>query len=416
MTAPDAGSRRAARTDWVWLALPYATLAASSMHAWLGEQISPGDVSRTIAASVAFLLWHTWWTVGHRQWLERALVPMAIYYLGLIALSTVLLQTSFSYFVFYLASYPMAFVALPGRWAYAGLGLAAITPLAIPTSLDWSRPSIFITLGGLVFAGFIGSSIRKLETETAARKAALTDLGQAHADLERALAENISLQHQLVAEARESGVAAERARLGAEIHDTLAAALAGIISQLEALDAELAPTDPIRSRVQASTGLARESLREARHSIRALRAAPLVHQHLPLALAELTESFEGSTNLPARLHVTGAAMDLPEDVEHALLRIAQEALTNASRHAGADQVHLTLSYLGDAVALDVADDGAGFEHRGSPRGGHGLEIMTQRARALSGRVDFRTEPGSGTTVTATVPLPAPDVRQSGGEA
>lgn len=418
MTAPDAGPRHTSRTDWVWLALPYALLAATSVYGWMDRQVSPEDVPQTLAAGLGLLIWHTWWAVRHRRWLERTPVPMIIYYLGLIGLCTVLLQTSFTYLPLYLATYPMAFVALPGAWAYAGLVVAALTPLAVPTTMDWSRPNLFLTLAGLLFAGFIGWSIRKLEAETAARKAALAELAHAHADLEQALAENVSLQHQLIAEARESGVAAERARLGAEIHDTLAAALAGIVSQLEALDAELTPAHPLRSRVQSSTGLARESLREARHSIRALRPAPLTDQHLPLALAELTEGFEGTNNLPARLHVTGAATDLPEEVEDALLRIAQEALTNAKRHAEAGQVHLTLSYLGESVALDVADDGVGFDHHGSRGRGHGLEIMTQRARALSGRVDLRTEPGSGTTVTATVPLPEPEASpgQSGAEA
>jgi signal transduction histidine kinase len=84
-----------------------------------------------------------------------------------------------------------------------------------------------------------------------------------------------------------------------------------------------------------------------------------------------------------------------------LLKAANEALTNVARHANATAVHVTLSFLGDAVALDVADDGTGSVHNG---GGQGLAIMRERVGSVGGDVAVETAPGAGTTITATVPL------------
>ncbi|MGC0249794.1 sensor histidine kinase [Pseudactinotalea sp. Z1748] len=400
---PQGAAPHGDRSDWIWLLLPYAMLLLTSAYAGFTGEVGAAQVPRTIVISLALVAWHTFWAIGHRHWLARALVPMAMYFVGLVALCALLLEISPSYLPMYLVCYAIAFVALPGVWAYVGLILAASVPVALAGALGWQEPNLAVNLGGLALAGVIGWSIRKSEAETAARTAALTELARAHEDLERASAENVALQDRLVTEARESGVLAERTRLAAEIHDTLAAALSGIVSQLEALDAELAPEDPIRGRVRLSTDLARENLREARLSIQALRPTALQHQHLHLALTELTKAFEQAHGLTARVHVTGTVVDIPQDVEDALVRISREALTNIRRHAGAGQVHLTLSYFGDSIALDIADDGAGFGDP-NPRG-HGLQIMTERAQGVGGAVQVRTDPDAGTTVTATVPLP-----------
>ncbi|MGC0143344.1 sensor histidine kinase [Pseudactinotalea sp. Z1732] len=400
---PQGAAPHRDRTDWIWLLLPYAMLLLTSAYAGFTGQVGAAQAPRTIVVGLALVAWHTFWAIGHRHWLERALVPMAVYFVGLVALCALLLEISPSYLPMYLVCYAIAFVALPGVWAYAGLILAASVPVALTGALGWQEPNLAVNLGGLALAGVIGWSIRKSEAETAARTAALTELARAHEDLERASAENVALQDRLVTEARESGVLAERTRLAAEIHDTLAAALSGIVSQLEALDAELAPEDPIRGRVRLSTDLARENLREARLSIQALRPTALHHQYLHLALTELTEAFERAHGLTTRVHVTGTVVDTPRDVEDALVRITREALTNIHRHAGAGRVHLTLSYFGDSIALDIADDGDGFGDP-NPRG-YGLQIMTERAQGVGGAVQVRTDPDTGTTVTTTVPLP-----------
>lgn len=405
MTADSAAPHHTSPTDWIWLSLPYALLLAIGAHALATGAVSSGDAPRTIATGVVLALWHTFWAVLNRQWLERSLAPMAVYFAGLLALCTLLLQTSFSFFALYLVCYPMAFVALPGAWAYVGLTVATLVPLIVPGALQGSGLNLAITGAGLALATFIGWSIRRLEAETAARRAALLDLAAAHTDLERALAENLALQDRLVTEAHEAGVHAERARLAAEIHDTLAAALTGIVSQLEALDAEVSAGDPVRRRLRTSTDLARESLLEARHSIQALRPTALHGRSLTRALAEITSASERTHGLPVQWQVTGTPLELDAETEHTLIRLAREALSNVGRHAAAAQVHLTLSYLGDAVALDVADDGVGFDPDSSPAGGYGLEIMSERTQALGGHLELSTSPGTGTTLTATIPFP-----------
>jgi signal transduction histidine kinase len=117
-----------------------------------------------------------------------------------------------------------------------------------------------------------------------------------------------------------------------------------------------------------------------------------------------TEEF----GVQAMFTITGTVEPLHEEVEATLLRIAQEALANAGRHASAGRVGVTLSYMDDEVTLDVRDDGRGFDLRvPRPRespGGFGLGGMRARAARLAGTVDIESEPGQGTAVSARVPL------------
>ena len=406
MTARATGGRQTSRTDWVWLLLPYLLLPVCVVYAALSGGISAAEAPRTVVAGLVLTVWHTYWTVAHRHWLERALLPMAVYYLGLLAVGAALLQVSISFLPLYLSSYALAFVALPGTWAYAGLVLATVVPLALPGPLSVTGPNVAITVGGVSLAAVIGWSIRRLEAETAARKAALAELAAAHTDLKRALADNIDLQDRLVAEARESGVAAERSRIAADIHDTLAAALTGIVSQLEAVDAEEPPEERVRSRIQLCLELAREALREARQSIHALRPAVLAGRGLAGALHTLVADLERAGPLQASFHLSGTQAPVPERVEDTLVQITRESLTNIRRHAEASQVHLTLSYLGEQVALDIADNGVGFDRAQLPPGSHGLDLMAERAANHGGTVDIQTQPGGGTVLTATLPITA----------
>ncbi|WP_284681217.1 sensor histidine kinase [Sphaerisporangium fuscum] len=164
--------------------------------------------------------------------------------------------------------------------------------------------------------------------------------------------------------------------------------------------------------------LARQSLTEARRSVRALRPEPLEHSHLPDALAEMTRRWaEGSPVTPA-VEVTGTPRPLAGAVETTLFRVAQEALANVAKHSGARHVWVTLSYLDDVVLLDVRDDGTGFDPSSADgsrpavragEGGYGVGTMRQRLRGVGGSLEIESSPGQGTVVAALVPaLPAPD--------
>jgi signal transduction histidine kinase len=103
---------------------------------------------------------------------------------------------------------------------------------------------------------------------------------------------------------------------------------------------------------------------------------------------------------------------LPDHIEIALYRIAQECLQNVIKHANAKRARLTFFADGDTARLEIIDDGVGFdtfEHPlgGDEMGGYGLLSMAERAEIVGGRLNIRSRPGSGTAVTATIPLPSP---------
>lgn len=403
MTGQHADRAPLSRLDWLWVVLPYVVLATGAAVAWgSGELTGPRSTQAGVVAAI-LVLWHTWWVTMHPGWLETRLRPMAVYFLGLVAMVHWLTALSFAFFPAYLVSYPMAFVALPGHWAYGGVGLTAAVALLAPTLGPLTVENAILGVGAAVLVAVTGGTIRALETQTARRKAAMVELQRTHDELERALAQNLQLQGQLQAEARQAGIASERSRLAGEIHDTLAAGLTGVLSQFEALGAELPSDHPLDHRIRSGADLARETLQEARRSVRALRPGALSGTTLPAALAEVIARFEHTYPVPVTWQVTGEQMHLDEAVEDVMIRAAQEALTNVGRHAAATTVHLTLSYLGDTVLLDVADNGAGFDNRHIDTG-HGLGIMRDRVQAVGGTVHLDTTKDAGTTITLSIPV------------
>lgn len=195
----------------------------------------------------------------------------------------------------------------------------------------------------------------------------------------------------------------ERNRLAREIHDTIAQDLSGIAFQLEAAEALLSQEmDPERARrsVSSALDLTRKALEEARRSVLDLRAAPLEGRTLPAALAALAEEAGAAFEPPS------GSVPLPPAVEVGLYRIAQEALQNAQRHAGAARIALRLEIGPESVRLTVQDDGKGLAEESSA-GRFGLVGMRERARLLGGTFLLESGPGAGTRVIAQVPLKRP---------
>lgn len=199
---------------------------------------------------------------------------------------------------------------------------------------------------------------------------------------------------------------AERARLAREIHDTLAQGFAGIVTQLQA--AEHAPDDAARARhTDSALALARDGLREARRSVRALRPAVLDTAGLAEAIATTAHRWSERTGIPVDVHAADAAGTLPTEAEVTLLRTAQEALANVERHAGAHRVTLSLWHDARGARLEVRDDGRGFdpaaERTDGPEGGYGLIAMRERITAVAGELVIESSPGRGTAVRVEVP-------------
>ncbi|WP_185033245.1 sensor histidine kinase [Streptomyces candidus] len=244
---------------------------------------------------------------------------------------------------------------------------------------------------------------KKAEEDREAKTATILALEDANARLEQALAENAALHEQLVVQAREAGVSDERRRLAAEIHDTIAQALTGVVTQLQAAsDTEDRPA--AQTHIDRATALARTGLGEARRSVRNLSPAALVHDDLPEALKKTVDDWSRQATARAEFTLTGTVSPLHDEIQATLLRIAQEALTNTAKHAHATRVGVTLSYMDDEITLDVRDDGRGFDPALDGTIGFGLSGMRARAERLAGTVGIESEPGYGTAISARVPL------------
>jgi signal transduction histidine kinase/ligand-binding sensor domain-containing protein len=208
---------------------------------------------------------------------------------------------------------------------------------------------------------------------------------------------------------RFSVVLAERARLAREIHDTLAQGFVGISSQLDAVAMNMPdePT-PARTYLEMARHMARHSLTEARRSVMDLRASVLVGQDLAAALESGSRMWTAGSGIEVELDVNGAGRDLPQEMEQHLLRIAQEAVANAVKHAKAGKIRIKLHMEAGKLFLRIQDDGRGFEQKDafSPLDGHfGLIGMRERAERLGGQLRLISHPGEGTEVAVTVPLP-----------
>ncbi|MGA5823944.1 sensor histidine kinase [Kitasatospora sp. NPDC094028] len=299
------------------------------------------------------------------------------------------------------------------------VGVAVTT---VPSSLAQSGgvvPQTAAQVGGflavlafnLVIVAVLVTLSEITERLSSRRKASNAELAEANRRLTEMLAENAGLHAQLLVQAREAGAADERRRLARELHDTVAQGLAGIVTQLQAAEGareQDAPAEQWQRHLDNAAALARDSLTQARRAVHALRPIELERAALPEALAELAEQWRRHNDTAAGLTVTGEARPLHPEVEVTLLRIAQESLANAAKYAQASRVGLTLSYMPGLVTLDVRDDGIGFDPDTEPAsratgGGYGLGVMRRRAERLGGRLDLETEPGTGTTVSATLP-------------
>ncbi|MFE9560890.1 sensor histidine kinase [Streptomyces sp. NPDC006487] len=217
--------------------------------------------------------------------------------------------------------------------------------------------------------------------------------------------ELITTRAELAAAERSAGILAERERLAREIHDTLAQGLSSIQLLLRAAERSLPEGSAALAHIGRAREAAQENLAEARRFVRALTPPDLEHGSLPAALERLCSAAPGPR---VRFSLSGTARPLPTPYEVALLRIAQSALANVVRHAGAGRAEITLTFMDSSVTLDIVDDGKGFDPTSAPSGdgGFGLPAMRSRAETLSGLFTVESAPGQGTAVAVTLPLPA----------
>jgi len=204
-------------------------------------------------------------------------------------------------------------------------------------------------------------------------------------------------------------VLTERSRVGRELHDTLEQGLAGIALQLEAVAGRLPePCGSARQSLDVAKEMLRYSQEEARRSVMDLRSQALESRDLAGALSGLAHQMTQGTSSHAVVAVVGTIRRLDAWREHHLLRVGLEALTNAIKHSGAENISITLQFRDDAfVELSVQDDGRGLDERAleTPGTRFGLQGMRERVDKLGGVFRLESESGSGTRLTVVVPTP-----------
>jgi ligand-binding sensor domain-containing protein len=227
------------------------------------------------------------------------------------------------------------------------------------------------------------------------------------------------IQGRLRAAKREFGaVLGERSRIAREIHDTLAQGYVGISVQLEML-AELLRQRKVEAaaeRLDQTREYVREGLADARQSIWALRTQDVGETTLPVRIRRLVDA-AGGNDLVAQFSVFGAYRPLAPGTELEILRIAQEAIHNVKKHAGAQRLAVQLKYEPAAIELEVSDDGKGGavdQLKTSGPGNFGLTGMHERAASINGVLMVTSVAGKGTSVRLRAPAPVA-VREQTGE-
>src|SRR6201996_4002094 len=384
----------------------------SSVHRWARFELGlPLTAAAAVLWAVASL-----WVRGDPS--SRWRLPVFAAHTALAAV-LVWIDSAFGIFAYigFLYSY-----GLGPRWRLAGF---TATGLIVSAGISGGYPdhdtghtlSYLLIAAVLVALVFTTAQITtRAVDQNVERGEMISELAEANRRLAASMEENSQLHAQLVTQAREAGMTEERQRMAGEIHDTLAQGLTGIIAQLEAAEHTRAHAGELTRHLAQAAALARSSLTEARRSVRALRPEQLEDASLPEALAELARTWAQRSGMAARLALTGTPVRARAEVEAAVFRAAQEALSNVAKHAQASRVQLTLSYAGDTLLLDVADDGTGFDPRAAATAGsqaadgssgYGLAGMKQRLARIDGTLTIESAVGSGTTINATVPLTGP---------
>lgn len=204
--------------------------------------------------------------------------------------------------------------------------------------------------------------------------------------------------------AEEASILEERNRMAREIHDTLAQSFTGILVQVTGANQVLtSDLEAIQSHLAMIKELARTGLAEARRSVTALRPQLLEAGNLSSALDRLTARMKPTTDTALIYEIQGTAYSLPAEVENNLLRIGQEALTNAIKHASASEIRVELVYDNTQCSLRIKDDGQGFRAHSIPlNGGFGLLGMSERADRIGAQLRIQSQPGQGTEIVAIV--------------
>jgi signal transduction histidine kinase len=377
---PLDGSARGVRAD-PWSRIAVLALAVTVVAVLLGDVTSP----RRRAVAIGLLAVAACWCLLVRPRLpdDRLELRWRVPFLGVLFVlhvGAVLAAPTATFALF--AFVPMVYASLPLWWA---LPPAALFVGVWPVT-EWliaGSPSrvLLLTALILVFSHAFAWAIDRM-------------VGQAE-ELRETRESYARLSH-------DAGVAAERARMAGEIHDTLAQGFTSIVTLVQAAESRLdGDHEAARRYLALAAGTARENLAEARALVEATTPAELSGRSLDDALGRQVERLAEELGITAERSTTGTPRPLPTSVEVVLLRSAQEALNNVRKHAAASRATLELRFGAASVRLLVRDDGRGVGERPE---GFGLRGMRARAEQVGGSLVVRGEPAGGTTVDLEVPL------------
>jgi signal transduction histidine kinase len=353
---------------------------------------TPGSKPAAAGAMAALIPWYLF--LGRPLWTRTRAgrVQAAVYVTGLFGLFGVAQSQNPEVWFLAFALAPQFSAFLDNRLAmWLGIGLnffAAALLVARYPRVGTAAVAFGVALAGGGFTVFFSSWVSRIITQSAERAEIIDQLEAARTELAAA-------QHA-------AGRLAERQRLAADIHDTLAQGFTSILMLIQAAQADLDGSHPQAARqLELAARTARENLTEARALVADLAPAQLDGSTLQDALKRLAQA-PGADGMTASFGLSGTPRPLPMATEVMLLRVCQEALANVRKHAGANSARVRLDYDGDAVRLEVSDDGAGFDPAGVS-GGYGLRGMRTRVTEAGGTLTVNSAPGAGTRVSAMVP-------------
>jgi signal transduction histidine kinase len=209
-------------------------------------------------------------------------------------------------------------------------------------------------------------------------------------------------------ETRISATLAERDRLAGEIHDSLEQGLSAIMMQTDAAVKQMRQPEEVGRYLAMIKNMAEYSRAEVQHAVWDMQSPLLENADLGTALRRIAREISPSDLPRVTVEIFGPVRVLPSTLEHHLLRIGQEAITNAVKHGEPKMIRLTLDYGENNLTLDVCDDGCGFDPDAVVVGsGHfGLQGIRTRARKINAALTISSKPGQGTRIEVILPLDA----------
>jgi signal transduction histidine kinase len=381
-----------------WHFLFYLSLIATTSIAVIDGLPAWPYLFQLLGFSLALGLWYAVCVViSPLFWQEHPFIIMGYLAVGwaiwfrLTALDPVYLFVLFGLYpqVF---SLPPLFVKMLG--AFLLTALAALQQFKIIGGLSGN---LFLTLGAAAAGIIIALFIHEIVDQSQKRQRLIDELQ--------------ATRSALAASERQAGIMHERQRLAHEIHDTLAQGFTSIVMHLEAAEAQIPDElSSMRSHIEQACITARENIVETRRLLLDLQPVILDHATFPEALTQLTERWAKQSGITTNISITGTSFVLRPEIEVTLLRSAQEALANVRKHSKASKVTITLSYMNATVALDVQDDGIGFDTTclnffsiEQPGGGFGLNALCERIKLLGGMFSVESAQTEGTTIAVALP-------------